>query len=563
MTRQTLILLFLGGGLAALFDAGAQTSSSPEQVPVDPFAVICPITEMVDDGMAVLVERAVKEAKGAAVLVFEIDTPGGRVDSAIEITKDIVDAPCKTVAYIKGQGAISAGALIAYACDEIVMAPATSIGASAPVLATGGDPSETMDQKTKSFLRSRYRALAEEQNHNPLLAEAMVDPNIELRGRKLPDGTYEIYEHNPEERGRSDAAGVVESVRDTMRGPTGELVRDLLREVTGVPIPESPPPLEKNASEEGTERTEPEGEAETAADDSNVERFDDGSELICARGELLTLTSKEAQRYGLIPGTAPNLDSALAYAHDGALTKRPIVPKWDETLYRWLTSPMIAGFLLLIGIGGIYVEFKTPGVWLPGVVGVIALAIFFGAHLVIGLADWFDLFLVAAGLMLLAAEIFVIPGFTLAGIGGFLCLFVGLYMSLTRVTLPQYSWEFARLQDAAQTLTTTSVLFVLLVVLTWKLFPSSPFANWLILRHAQQDTAGYVVQTDAQVQAAVGLCGISLSVLRPAGRGHFGDVTYDIVTRGEFVESGRPIVIVEAEGNRYVVAEDRQAGSRG
>lgn len=511
-----------------------------------PFAVICPISDMVDDGMAVLVERAVREAKGAQLMVFQIDTPGGRVDSAIEITKDIVSAPCKTVAFIEGQGAISAGALIAYSCDDIIMTPATSIGASAPVMATGGDPSVTMDLKAKSFLRARYRAMAEEKKHNPLLAEAMVDPNIELRGKKAPDGTYEIYEYDPEHRASNNESGVAETVRKVVEDPTAKALEKIVREIAGVPAPAAAP--------------EGEPEKQSAAEEPEPVRLDDGSELICPRGELLTLTSGEALRYGLIPTTAPNLDAVLNYEFQGEIRKHVIVPTWSEALYRWLTSPMIAGLLLLIGIGGIYIEFKTPGVWLPGVIGVAALAIFFGAHLVIGLADWFDVFLVLLGVLLLAIEIFVVPGFGLLGVGGISCLLIGLYLSLTRVTVPEYSWDFDRLQDAAQTLSVASILFVVFVAASWKFLPKTPLWGWLVLQHAQQPSAGYVVQTEAQVESAIGLRGVSLSMLRPAGRARFGGTTFDVMTRGEFVGPGRPVEIIEAEGNRYVVAEIHEEG---
>ncbi len=527
--------------LALLGLCGAAASKPDAVDPSKPFAVICPISDMVDDGMAVLVERAVREAQGAELLVFQIDTPGGRVDSAIEISKDIISAPCKTVAFIEGQGAISAGALIAYSCDEIIMTPATSIGASAPVMAGGGDPSETMDLKAKSFLRARYRALAEEKKHNALLGEAMVDPNIELRGKKAADGTYEIYEYDAENRAEKSGSNLADSLRKVIEDPTSKVVEKIVRDIAG--IPEAP------ALKEG------EPVQEEAPSEPEPERMEDGSELICARGELLTLTSGEALRYGLISTTAPFLDAVVGYEYKGEITKRFITPTWSEALYRWLTSPMIAGLLLLIGVGGLYIEFKTPGVWLPGVIGVSALAIFFGAHLVIGLADWFDVFLVLLGVILLGLEVFVVPGFGLVGVSGFVSLFIGIYLSLTRVTVPEYAWDFERLQDAAMTLATASALFIAFMGLTWKYLPKTPLWGWLVLQNAQQPSEGYVVQTEAQVESAVGLQGEAVSMLRPAGRARFGGTTYDVMTRGEFIEPGRPVEIIEAEGNRYVVSE--------
>ena len=136
------------GCLLGMLLLGAQAQEAPAP---EAFIVVCPIEEMVDDGMAVIVERAIEEARGAAALIFHVDTPGGLVDAAIEISNSILNAPCPTIAYLDGMGAISAGALISYSCDHIVMAPATNIGASAPVLAGGQEAAPTMDKKAKSF----------------------------------------------------------------------------------------------------------------------------------------------------------------------------------------------------------------------------------------------------------------------------------------------------------------------------------------------------------------------------------------------------------------------------
>ena len=185
------MIWMLLGVLCLCMGVFGQETDAPAELPV---VVVCPIEGMVDDGMKVVVDRAIREAKNAELLIFKVDTPGGRVDSAIEISKSIVSAPCKTVAYIVGEGAISAGALISYSCDEIIMAPVTNIGATAPVNMTGEDIPETMDMKAKSFLRARFRALGEEKGHNTLLAEAMVESDIAIWAVPLAGGGYEIVE---------------------------------------------------------------------------------------------------------------------------------------------------------------------------------------------------------------------------------------------------------------------------------------------------------------------------------------------------------------------------------
>src|SRR5690606_32561983 len=118
--------------------------------PESGYVVIAKIEGEIDDGVAVVVERAVAEAANADGLVFVIDTPGGRVDSAIAITRSIMSAKCPTVAYVEGMGAISAGAIISYSCDHIVMAPASNIGASTPITMGAQDEASQVTEKSMS-----------------------------------------------------------------------------------------------------------------------------------------------------------------------------------------------------------------------------------------------------------------------------------------------------------------------------------------------------------------------------------------------------------------------------
>ena len=91
---------------------------------------------MIDDGLAVFIERVVEETSDAEAVIFVVDTFGGRVDSAIKISNTIIDSKSKTIAFVDGNGAISAGALISLSCDEIIMKPETAIGAATPIMMT-------------------------------------------------------------------------------------------------------------------------------------------------------------------------------------------------------------------------------------------------------------------------------------------------------------------------------------------------------------------------------------------------------------------------------------------
>ena len=141
---------------------------------------VVPVNGMIDNGLARYIDRAVRDAtnQGAVLTVFEIDTFGGLVDAADKIRKTLLDAEMSTVAFID-KNAASAGALISYAADRIVMVPGASIGAATVVEGVGGD--EAPD-KYQSYMRGLMRSTAEANGRDPQIAESMVDPSLEVEG---------------------------------------------------------------------------------------------------------------------------------------------------------------------------------------------------------------------------------------------------------------------------------------------------------------------------------------------------------------------------------------------
>ncbi len=510
------------------------------ETPGDPgFVVICPIDEMVDQGLVVLVQRAVREAQGARALIFEIDTFGGLVDSAVEITEAILKAPCPTIAYIQGKGAISAGALISFACNHIVMAPGTNIGAAEPVYGTPEGALPT-GEKEVSFLRSKIAALAEVNGHNPAIAQAMVDKDVELYAARDSNGTIRVW--------ASSAGNAAIPDTKTSLGEALKETLDRIEQKTGIPmepVKDAIKDVEKKVSGE---------DKPTESGDQAPPVISNTPTLISAKGKLLTLTSQEAQTYGLIRTTCSNLDQVLGlFGYEGA-EKVFIEMTAAERIFRWLTNPLVSSILLMVALAGLYLEVKTPGFGLPGIISIIAFTLFFGARAVLGLADWIDIILVLTGVGLLLAEIFIIPGFGLTGVAGILCILAGIILSFTLkgFSFPEYEWDYARLKDAAFALALTLVLLSAFIVSVWKFFPRTTAYHRLVLAAAESSEAGYVVQ-DKQTADIIGQRGIALTVLRPAGKGRFGDKTYPVVSRAEYVNQGEEIVIVEVEGNRYVV----------
>lgn len=163
---------------------------------------VAPIEGIIDLGLAPYVQRVLNEATeaGAAAVIFEINTFGGRVDAAVLIRDALLNARVKTVAFVNKR-AISAGALISLAAEKIVMADGGTIGAATPVqMGQPGAPAQPVEEKTVSYVRKEFRATAETRKRPPLVAEAMVDGDVEIpkliqKGKLLTLTTEEALKH--------------------------------------------------------------------------------------------------------------------------------------------------------------------------------------------------------------------------------------------------------------------------------------------------------------------------------------------------------------------------------
>src|SRR5687767_11630655 len=169
-------MLLLGSGLLC----AANTAAQGER----PLVYVAPIEGIIDLGLAPFVQRILDEAAsaGAAAVVLEVNTFGGRVDAAVKIRDALLGARVPTIAYVNRR-AISAGALISLAAEHLVMASGATIGAATPVMAgQPGGGAQAVSEKTISYVRKEFRATAEARKRPALIAEAMVDPDVAIRG---------------------------------------------------------------------------------------------------------------------------------------------------------------------------------------------------------------------------------------------------------------------------------------------------------------------------------------------------------------------------------------------
>lgn len=198
MTRARQIA-FLAATLLVGAIASAQAPTTPAVTPATPPAApqleprtvpevprlgrvsLIEVHETVDPGIAAFIQRVLKEHKEDEIVLLDINTLGGRLDSALAIRDALLDAEPRTICWVRPR-AISAGALITLACDVVVVADGASIGAATPVLLGLSGDTEPADEKTVSYMRQEMANTAKMQKRNPLIAEAMVDPDVEIQG---------------------------------------------------------------------------------------------------------------------------------------------------------------------------------------------------------------------------------------------------------------------------------------------------------------------------------------------------------------------------------------------
>lgn len=162
-------------------NAEGDVQALPIDAPAGSKVVVVAIDRTVELGLAAFVRRAIETNPDAAAIVLEVNTLGGRVDAAIQIRDALLEAKPRTVAFIHPR-AISAGALISLACDNIIMTDGATIGAATPIQAGPGGQAEAVGEKMVSYMRAEMRTTAEANGRRGDIAEAMVDSEVVIDG---------------------------------------------------------------------------------------------------------------------------------------------------------------------------------------------------------------------------------------------------------------------------------------------------------------------------------------------------------------------------------------------
>jgi len=261
---------------------------------------------------------------------------------------------------------------------------------------------------------------------------------------------------------------------------------------------------------------------------------------VIEKGKILTLNAEQAIKLNFVDGSASNIEEVLNFLNLKDTKIKYIYPNWAENVSRFVTNPVVSPLLLSIGFLGLVIEFWTLGWGIAGTIGIISLSLFFGGHVIVGLAGWEAIILFLVGFFLLLAEIFIIPGFGVAGISGIIAIIISIFLTFGNITQATYSILIA--------LGLSTVGFFLLI----KYIPSTRTWKKFILSTQQKRELGYTVGTK-DLKRLNGKIGITITPLRPSGKAEVNGKKLNVVTQGEYVALNTKIKIISVEGNKIVV----------
>ncbi|MFW6081514.1 MAG: NfeD family protein [Desulfosalsimonas sp.] len=488
MNRVHFFRIFAAFFLAAVLAGSAQPPGGLAEEKSATKVYLIPVSGTVDPGMAAFIERARQEVskEPGSLAVLEIDTPGGRVDSALQIVDTLLKFPeDQTIAYVSPM-ALSAGALIALSCSDLAMSPGSTIGDVAPIMQSGEGPRE-LGEKFQSPIRAKFRALAKRNGYPSALVEAMVTKEKEVFEVKTADGSTRYL----------DSAGyedLIQSEKDTITS----------------------------------------------------------KKTVVQKGELLTMNDSEALSYGFSMMTAGSVEAVLESLDIVGYELTRIEETWSESLVRFIDG--IAPILVMIGLVGLYIEVKAPGFGLPGAVGIASLSLVFFSQYLVGLAHYTEFFILIAGLILIGVEVFVLPGFGIAGFAGMVLIAAGMVLSMQDFVLPDPSAPWQKdllIENGVQVLgayITAMIAGLLFIRYVMPRIPSSREGPYL-----SSSLKGARAESRETSLISRGDTGVALTGLRPSGKAEIKGEMFDVITENQFLEKGTQLKVIDIRGNRIVV----------
>jgi membrane-bound ClpP family serine protease len=417
------------------------------------------------------IERAVND--GANFICLKIDSAGGSPEQSLVLANWLAGldpARVRTVAWVPSEARGDA-ALVALACDDLVMRPTAVLG---------GDGAAAIDERQTDAIAVAWRAgVATLRNRSWSLPLATVLPGIAVR----------------------------------------------------------------RAQQQGTGRVEYFSADELAARKDRDE-WQLGAEI--GTGPLL-LAGRKAEELGLATHLVDDLTGLRrAYGLDDGMGI--VEPGWADEFLTALASPSLAWLLLLIGGAGLYIELKTPGMGFGGFVAMVAFIVYFWSQYLNGTAGWLEVMLFLAGLVCVLAEIFVLPGFGVLGLGGGLLVIASLVLASQSFIVPANDYQLRQMQWSLVGILGAFMGVAMLAAVIHRWLPSTPGLRFVLLAPPSPDASD-----DADIGALLGTEGITTTRLAMAGKARIAGEVRDVASDGMLIETGVAVRVVEVRGGRLVV----------
>jgi len=276
-------------------------------------------------------------------------------------------------------------------------------------------------------------------------------------------------------------------------------------------------------------------------------------------GQVLTVSDKDAEGYGLGRVVNEVEDFKALYGLRNQ-SIRVDGPTWVDTLVTVLTDPWVSWLLLFVGLFMLVLELKLPGIGLPAITSSLAFLLFFWSHYLSGTADQLEIILFLVGMVCLALELFVFPGFGVFGMSGVLLILTSIVMASHTFVWPTQEYEY---REMGYTLLQVTVAMVAVgggAAVLAQYFPSLPLFNRLVLKPEPwtgfddpDPTAKPSAEGYDSLAFLVGETGRTTTVLRPTGKARFGEMLVDVTADGFFIEPDSLIEVVDVQGSKVIV----------
>ena len=264
-------------------------------------------------------------------------------------------------------------------------------------------------------------------------------------------------------------------------------------------------------------------------------------------GKVITFTASEAMKYGFCEGMHETVDEVLTENGFAEYELKTFVATGLDTFIGWMVNPAVSGILIMIIIGGIYFELQTPGIGFPIAASIIAALLYFTPLYLEGLAENWEVILFMVGIVLLGVEVFVIPGFGVAGVSGIALVMTSLILSL--INNVGFDFEMTmptQIINAFLTVILATVGGFFGSIYLAKTFLTTSMMSSMVLSSVQNKSEGFV-GVNSKEHELIGKQGMASTILRPSGKVEIDGDIYDATALTSYIDKGEAIEVVKYE----------------